>query len=204
MDYFSGDHEREKQEAFAQKRVEFFKPLLAFLTKMKIAPNHITWVGVGSLLLAAFIPLTHLWLIAICLCLYVLSDGIDGPLARYQGNNHQGGSIVDIYADQLGVVVLPMMAIHYLDINGVLVTAFTSGYLVLIILALYQNSLGVLNRNFIRVKYPLYILYFLSLVMQYTQVLSIFFALFAAYYWLESHFAVLRLYRHFEQNGQDS
>lgn len=203
MDYFSGDQERKTQKAFAKKRLEVLKPLLVFLTDLKITANHVTWLGVCFLLSVAFIPATHYWLVGVFLCLYVLTDGIDGPLARFQGNNHEGGSIVDIYADQLGVVLLPIMAIYHLEISGLFATAFTTGYLLFIVLALYQNSLNLFNRNFIRVKYPLYIIYFLSLVFQYTFVLKWFFAIFAVYYWVESHLSILRIYRHFDRKPND-
>ncbi len=56
------------------------------------------------------------------------------------GRAHSGGSLVDIVADQLGVVVLPMAAVYHFGIDGVVAVLFSTAYVVFIVFAVYANE----------------------------------------------------------------
>ena len=198
MDYLSGEKERARQAKFAEMRTDAMRPFLDALTRLGVRPNGVTWLGVLFLIGGAVMPPEYPGVATVLLLLYVVCDGIDGPLARVQDRSHNGGAIVDMYADQLGVVLLPMAAIYHIGANGVLATGFSTGYVLFIILVVYQNGLNIFDRRFIRVKYLMFILYAISLAVQSPLVLNYFFLVFAIYYWMESHFSIVRIYDHFD------
>jgi phosphatidylglycerophosphate synthase len=141
-------------------------------------------------------------MVALFLMLYVIADGIDGPLARAYGNNHEGGSIMDIYADQLGVVFLPAAASFHLDTNGTLAVLFSCGYIIFIVLVVYSNELHIVVKKFFRVKYPMYIFYTVCLFFN-KEWMSYFFFVFCAYYWVKITFQLKTIYDfHGSTSGQ--
>ncbi|KOR28071.1 CDP-alcohol phosphatidyltransferase, partial [Achromatium sp. WMS1] len=105
MDYFN-TKERKQQHSFALLRDHLFSPLVQFMVWLGITPNQLSILGVIFLFFAAIIPPSQVWFITFCIFLYILFDGIDGPLARSIGSDHDGGSIVDMVVDHMGIIVL--------------------------------------------------------------------------------------------------
>ncbi len=197
MDYFN-DKERAKQKEFAAKRDRIFSPLINLLIRYNATSNQISVAGVAFLIAACLMPPSMAIAATICMAMYVLCDGIDGPLARKKGNAHDGGSLIDIVADQLGVVFLPAAAIYHLGAWGPAMVVFASAYIAFIGLVVYANDLGVTLRKFIRSKYFFFLLYLGSLFLE-KDLVSYFCAGFAVYYSVESFETLRRIY-----NFQDS
>jgi len=197
MDYFN-EKERTKQEKFAKFRENLFNPVVLLLFNRKVTANQITYLGVLFLVIAVFITPQYYLLSAFFIGLYVISDGIDGPLARVSGKSHTGGSILDIWADQLGVVLLPAAAIYHFGASGVSAVLFSCGYIIFIILVVYGNELGIRSWRFIRVKYLFYALYIFCLAANKDWGMSIFMGIFAIYYWLEILLRIQLIYKFYD------
>jgi|GEM_PF-1069508 len=194
MDYFNST-EREQQIKFAAFRDRIAASLVQFFIKIQATPNQITYLGILFLIIACVFNSPVI--VAIFLMLYVGADAMDGPLARAYGKSHKGGSIMDIYADQLGVVFLPAAAIYHLGTNGTSVVLFSCGYLIFIVLVVYSNELKIAVGKFIRVKYPMYFLYGFCLIINeewMNDLMSYFFLVFGAYYWVKITFQLKIIY----------
>ena len=200
MDYFTLK-ERESQEKFRAFRDRCFRPLLELLAHAGVNPNHVSSLGVICLLAACLLDHTHYLLAAVLLLLYLLMDAVDGPLARRLGKSHEGGSIVDMLADQIGVVAVPAGSVWHLNANGVAALVFSTGYLVLIVLAVLENELREYKpRTFVRVKYPVYALYVVALYQNGAMLLDWTFAVFALYYWWEVYARTGRIYDYYRRD----
>ncbi len=192
MDYFN-EEERVKQKAFAAKRDRMSAPVINLLIAARVTPNQVSIAGVVFLLLVCVLPQSLAVLATFCMAMYVICDGIDGPLARRMGNAHVGGSLVDIVADQLGVVFLPAAGIYHFGAWGPVMVVFASFYLIFIGLVVYANGLGVELRKFIRSKYFFFLLYLGSLFLN-KDLVTYFCGAFAVYYSVETFEALRRIY----------
>jgi len=202
MDYFNKE-ERKAQEKFRDFRDKFFKKLTRFLTKNNIKANHISYLGILFALVAiVFDSENWLWFF-IFISLYLLMDGIDGSVARLSGQTHNGGSLVDIFADQIGIVLIPAAAIYHLQVDGVISLLFATGYLVLIAFVTYENELNnYKQRKFIRIKYPVYLIYGLSLIISSDKYLYYTFLIGSAYYWIECFIRLNSIHSYFDKKDR--
>lgn len=204
MDYFTSK-ERESQEKFRARRDRYFQPLLNPLLAAGVNPNHVSCLGVLCLLAACLVAASHYLLAGMLLLLYLLMDAVDGPLARRLGKSHEGGSIVDMLADQIGVVAIPAATIWHLNSNGVTTLLFSTGYLLLIVLAVLENELDAYKpRTFVRVKYPVYGLYVICLYLNDGSLLDWIFLAFAFYYWWEVYARTGQIYEYYRLQKKGS
>ncbi len=202
MDFFNKD-ERISQKDFAAKRDRLFSPIVAYLIGKGITPNQVSITGVIFLLLVCFMPPSLAVLATCCMAMYVLCDGIDGPLARQTDQAHSGGSLIDIISDQLGVAFLPAAAIYHIGAWGPAMVLFASSYLIFIGLTVYANGMQVRLRKFIRSKYIFFLLYLGSLFTG-EDLISYFCSAFFLYYSVEIIETLRRIYtfhaaQHIEQ-----
>ena len=202
MDYFN-EEERTRQEQFAVRRDRILAPAVDFLVRHEITPNRVSIVGVLALLAVCLMPPSLAFLATLFMALYVLCDGIDGPLARRLDVIHDGGSLVDIVADQLGVVFLSAAAIHHLGAWGPAMVVFASAYLIFIALAVYGNGIGVEMRKVVRAKYLFFLLYLGSLFSG-RDLVTYFCAGFALYYSVQVIDSLRRIYRFHDRKLQES
>ena len=197
MDCFSSK-ERAAQQNFALLRDRFFSPVVKLTIRLRLSPNFVTVLGVIFLVLACVSPPRMSYVVALFLLLYVIMDGIDGPLARKLGRAHEGGSLVDICADQLGVILIPAAAIFHISTSGIASTLFASAHVTFIALVTYNNSISAgFDRKFLRIKYPIYGLYVFSLYQQ-SDYLTVVLYVAAAYYAAESIIVLNRIYTYFD------
>lgn len=202
MDYFN-EEERTRQEQFAVRRDRILAPAVDFLVRHEITPNLVSIVGVLALLAVCLMPPSLAFLATLFMALYVLCDGIDGPLARRLDVIHDGGSLVDIVADQLGVVFLSAAAIHHLGAWGPAMVVFASAYLIFIALAVYGNGIGVEMRKVVRAKYLFFLLYLGSLFSG-RDLVTYFCAGFALYYSVQVIDSLRRIYRFHDRRLKES
>lgn len=156
MDYFN-EKEREKQLRFSRSRDVFFSPLTRLLLRFNISPNAVSLIGVLFLILS--VCTTNFYVIGSSLALYVLMDGIDGPLARARINNNPNGDLIDIFCDQLGVVILAAGSTYYFGVPGFIAVLYSTFYIASISLKILINQRGLISVNIIRLKYPFFVLY---------------------------------------------
>lgn len=202
MDYFNKE-ERDSQEKFRLFRDKFLDGFVDILIGLKLSPNVVSYIGVFFLALILIVPPSYFWLAGIFLALYVLMDGIDGPLARKLGRSHKGGSIVDMFADQLGIIIVPVAAILYLQVDGVVSLLFSVSYILLIVIVIFENELeDYAQKSFVRIKYPVYMLYIVSLYLYDGILLYWVFVVGAAYYWSLVFFRIHTLYLYFDNKNR--
>lgn len=185
MDYFNED-ERAAQKRFAAKRDALFAPVARALDAMGATPNIVSAAGVLACAAAGFVP-SGLWIAAAALLvLYVLLDGVDGPLARMQGSGGPGGSVVDIVADQAGLPILGIAAVYQFGAEPGVQFAYAFLYCLFIAFAVFVNQLGVRPPKFLRVKYFYFGLYVVCLALAAPVWLDWFAGIFALYYFVMS------------------
>lgn len=201
MDYFN-EEERSAQESFRQSRDSFLNPIVSALIALKVTANQISFLGIVFLAVACILPPKDFLLAALLILLYCAMDGLDGPLARKLGESHEGGSIVDMLVDQLGVIAIPAAAIWHLGASGVGSLLFSTGYLLLIVLVVLENELEEYKqRNFFRIKYWVYGLYGIQLYMVDATYLNYVFAIAAVYYWIEVYLRTLSIHAYFKNRA---
>ena len=195
FNYF-GVEEEKKQKIFATKRDRFLHTPVVLLTSLGIKPNHITLFAVFLILIAVGVVMDNPILGGLLGLFYCLLDGLDGPLARYQNNASKGGSLVDIFADQVGIMILPIFAVLYFDANFIFAYIFGLFYIIEIFLLTILNDLKIEFGFVLRVKYPYYFL-FLICAFLHTDYITWFHAIFGIYYLVHSLFLYNKLVNHY-------
>jgi phosphatidylglycerophosphate synthase len=90
---------------------------------------------------------------------HVICDGVDGAYARHTGRPSQSGAFTDLVCDQLGMVVVAMMAILHHMVPPLLGTVYIALYLIVVVFGVLINVLGVGTRITITSKYFLYLVF---------------------------------------------
>lgn len=195
FDYF-GKEEALKQQNFKNKRDQILKPLVIFLTKNGVKPDHVTYFSLFLFFIACIIVIKHPLWGGILGFLYCILDGLDGPIARYQNVQSKAGSLMDIFADQVGVIVLPILSVIYFNTNFIFAYMFGLFYIIEIFLLTILNAL-MINFGFVlRVKYFYYGLFLLCAFLK-TDLLFYFHMIFGFYYLIHSLFLYFKLIKHY-------
>lgn len=148
--------ERSWMERTQRWRAAALRPLLRCLSRWDIRADAVTFGSMAAGLL--FIPLfpNHPAMAIAALALHVLLDGMDGPLARFQGTASRRGSFTDTVTDQcvLAGVVLSLT-------NAGLLSVWTGGaflfvYTLVVAFAMVRNALGAPYSWLIRPRFLLY------------------------------------------------
>ncbi len=198
FDYF-GEKELEKQKKFRQKRDIFLKKLVIFLTRYKITANHITYFGIFLFFISClFIKICPI-LAGVLLLFYCLSDGIDGPLSRYQNTQSKAGSLLDIFADQLPIIILPLLSIIIFKTNPMFAYLFSMFYIIEIFLLTILNALKIKFGFVLRVKYFYYVIFIISVILN-KDFLLFFHIIFGVYYIFHSLFLYFKLINHYKNS----
>ena len=173
------------------------KPLLVILSNAGVKADYLTYVSILCLILGALIITKLPILGGIGFLTYCIMDGVDGPLSRYQRTDSPRGSILDIFADQVGVIVLPMFSMIYFDSDAVFGYLFGLFYLIYIIFIVILNSKGITLAFVLRVKYVYYLLFFFSAYYSY-DLLSWFYRIFGSFYTISSVLLFRRILKLYE------
>jgi phosphatidylglycerophosphate synthase len=181
MDYFN-ETERDSQLRFAAKRDRYFKPIVTKFIQWNITPNQVSAMGMVLLLGGAACPGSLYPLMMFLVLLYVISDGLDGCLARKTGKTSEGGSLVDIVVDQAGPVIIAAASTLHIPTLPALAVLFSNAYIITIGLILYANNSKIeIKFTVLRYKYLFYIAYALSFIIKF-DILSYFMGLASIYY----------------------
>ena len=158
LDYYN-DAERGKQQAWADTRDRVLKPLIFVLKKASITPNMVTLMSVTCLLCGCLVFENARWSSFVLLFLYGFLDSVDGPLSRATDTSNKGGALLDMVADQMGIILVPAAAIYFLGASGPLMVIFSGVYLAFIVLIIYANQEQIDIPRFVRIKGVVFLLY---------------------------------------------
>lgn len=192
MDYFN-INERPGQRAFSCFRDKAFSPLVIIFRSIGFTPNRVTLLGIAFLVVSCIFGPETPWAAPFLLGLYCLMDGLDGALARAMNTSSKAGALLDIAADQAGVLLVAAAAVYHVGANGVAAILFSGFYISFIIVVVYANELKISVPLFMRVKYPFYVLYGFALFVG-ENWLNWFMFSFAPYYTVMFFIAVMRIH----------
>jgi phosphatidylglycerophosphate synthase len=137
-------------------RERALRPGLIFCTKLGIRAGLVT----GASLVAglAFVPVwsvSKAWALTL-LALHVVLDGIDGPLARWQGRASARGSFTDTVCDQLVVAAVVLTLVADDRLAAVAGGTFLFLYTLTVAFAMVRNALGVPYSWLLRPRFVVY------------------------------------------------
>lgn len=107
-------------ERFRKYWAAFMKPGATVLMKLGVKPDHVTWAGTITVCVLALwlVPTGRLWQGALAIAAVVLSDGLDGQLARMTNQVSKYGAFLDSSLDRVadgiifGAVLLWLTRTH--------------------------------------------------------------------------------------------
>ena len=133
--------------------------MVKVLDKLGVTGNRISIFGL--LLLIGFLYfITSKPLIAsIFLFFHVFLDAFDGSLARYQKKSGDAGSMMDMFCDHTGIIIVVGGLIYAGLINPVNGYIYAYLYTIVIIFVILRNLIGRPIKIVFRTKYEVYLLY---------------------------------------------
>lgn len=144
---------------FAEKRTRLTSVVLPPFVRIGLVPDTISYMGI-ALLSGVVLYFVRQPLVAVLFLLgHVICDGLDGAFARNTGKASQSGAFTDLVCDQLGMVVVAMMAILHHMVAPLLGAVYISLYLIVVVFGVLINVMGIGSRITITSKYFLYIVY---------------------------------------------
>jgi len=156
--YASG--EQSMMDASQARRHFLFRPVLKLFVRCGITPNLLT--GLSLLCGIGFcFTFGQSWegarLVSFgLLFMHVLLDGIDGPLARFQGTAGNRGSFTDTTSDQLVVAFTTITLIHYDILNVVAGGLYLFFYTLVVVFAMIRSSLAIPYSWLVRPRFFVY------------------------------------------------
>jgi len=116
------------------------KPLLKLLAVLSVTPNMVSFSGIIFALFFAILIKTNLTLALIFLIVSLLTDGIDGALARYQKKASDRGKFVDVFCSSIVVVIFLAGIVYAGLVSGLVALVFAYLNLLSKVLAAIKNS----------------------------------------------------------------
>ncbi|HMK35803.1 MAG TPA: CDP-alcohol phosphatidyltransferase family protein [Desulfomonilaceae bacterium] len=127
--------------------------------RVGLVPDTISYIGIALLAGVILYFLRKPSLAVVFLAFHVVCDGMDGAYARYTGKASQSGAFTDLVCDQLGMVVVAMMAIFHHMVSPVLGAAYIALYLIVVVFGVIINVMEIGTRITITSKYFMYLVY---------------------------------------------
>jgi phosphatidylglycerophosphate synthase len=157
LNYFGRD--RALQQWLADKRTRLIATLVPRFVSLGLVPDTVSYIGI-ALLAGVILYFVREPVTATCfLAGHVICDGLDGAFARNSGKASQSGAFTDLVCDQLGLVVVALLAIFHNLVSPLLGAVYTSLYLIVVVFGVLLNALGLGIRITITSKYFLYLVY---------------------------------------------
>jgi len=157
LNYFGKD--RWIHALLAEKRTRLVSVVVPPLNRLGLVPDTISYVGIAFLAGVILYFVRNPMIAVLFLAGHVICDGVDGAYARHTGKPSQSGAFTDLVCDQLGMVVVAMMAILHHMVSPVLGAVYIALYLIVVVFGVLINVLGVGSRITITSKYILYIVF---------------------------------------------
>ncbi len=159
LNYFGKD--RTFHLWFAEKRTKVISVIFPPFVRLGLVPDTISYIGISLLAGVVFYFLRRPLLAALFLAGHVICDGLDGAYARHTNKASQAGAFTDLVCDQLGMVVVSLMAILHHMVYPVLGAVYMTLYLIVVVFGVIINVMGLGSRVTVTSKYILYIVYLL-------------------------------------------
>jgi phosphatidylglycerophosphate synthase len=157
LNYFG--KEKWLQLWFAEKRTKLVSAVFPRFDRLGLVPDTISYIGIalltGVVLYFVRNPIVAVWFLAG----HVICDGLDGAYARNIGRASQSGAFTDLVCDQLGMVVVAMLAIFHHLVAPLVGTVYITLYLIVVVFGVIINVMGLGTRITITSKYFLYVTY---------------------------------------------
>jgi len=157
LDYFG--RERWIHATLRDKRTKLVAAVFPRVARLGLVPDTVSYVGLALLAGLALYFVRCPELAVLFLLGHVLCDGLDGALARHAGKASQSGAFTDLVCDQLGMVVVAMMAILHHLVTPLIGTIYIALYLIVVVFGVIINVMGLGARITITSKYFLYIIF---------------------------------------------
>ncbi|MBI5572876.1 MAG: CDP-alcohol phosphatidyltransferase family protein [Desulfomonile tiedjei] len=157
LNYFG--NERRLHQAFAERRTQLISAVIPPFVRLGLAPDTISYIGLALLAGVIIYFIRDPKLATLFLLGHVICDGLDGAFARHAGKASQSGAFTDLVCDQLGMVLVSVMAIFHHMVSPLLGTVYVTLYLIVVVFGVIINVMGIGSRVTITSKYFLYIVY---------------------------------------------
>ncbi|MDQ7783674.1 MAG: CDP-alcohol phosphatidyltransferase family protein [Desulfomonilaceae bacterium] len=157
LNYFGKD--RWIHARLAEKRTRLVSVVVPPLNKLGLVPDTISYVGIAFLIGVVLYFVRSPVIAVLFLAGHVICDGVDGAYARHTGKPSQSGAFTDLVCDQLGMVVVAMMAILHHMVSPLLGAVYVALYLIVVVFGVIINVLGIGTRITITSKYFLYLVF---------------------------------------------
>jgi len=157
LNYFG--KERRMHQAFAERRTRLIAAVIPPFVRLGLAPDTISYIGLALLAGVVIYFIRDPRVAALFLLGHVICDGLDGAFARHAGKASQSGAFTDLVCDQMGMVVVSLLAIFHHLVYPLVGTVYVALYLIVVVFGVIINVMGIGSRITITSKYFLYVVY---------------------------------------------
>lgn len=157
LNYFGKD--RWIHAWLAEQRTRLVSALVPPLNRLGLVPDTISYIGIAFLAGVVLFFLRQPLVAVIFLAGHVICDGVDGAFARHTDKASQSGAFTDLVCDQVGMVVVAMMAILHHMVPPLLGTTYIALYLIVVVFGVLINVLDLGTRITVTSKYFLYLIF---------------------------------------------
>lgn len=157
FNYFG--EERRFHQWLADRRTRLTAAVFPPFDRLGMVPDTLSYVGI-CLLVGVIIYYVRNPFSAACFLLgHILCDGLDGAFARNSGKASQSGAFTDLICDQLGMVVVAIMAVFHHFVTPLIGAVYVVLYLIVVVFGVLMNVIGPGSRITATSKYFLYCVY---------------------------------------------
>jgi phosphatidylglycerophosphate synthase len=165
---------------FQRMRDGFFEPVCSVLAKAGVQPDHLSYLNLVLAFIFVFFVQSNVYLSVAALLASLLTDALDGCLARYKKAENEGGALMDIAADHTFLFAAVLSLIHIKTVDGFWGAAFSLNYLLMIVLIMAMRAKNLHVFPVVRSKYYFYLawLLFVFTGLNYLDILLVFFSIY--------------------------
>jgi phosphatidylglycerophosphate synthase len=136
-----------------------FSAIFPPFVRLGVVPDTISYLGITLLAGVVLYFVRNPPIAVVFLAGHIVCDGLDGAYARHAGKASQSGAFTDLVCDQLGMVVVTIMAMFHHMVSPLLGSIYVSLYLIVVVFGVIINVMGLGTRITVTSKYFLYIAY---------------------------------------------
>lgn len=160
--YYS-EAEKEAVLEFQKQRAIILKPLLNFLTYFNVTPHRLNIVGLVSIITSVAGVEAYLKWSIVLFIMYLLTAGLAGPLARYQGGETEAGAVTKIMMYIFGLSAAVLVGIALAWVYPVWGASYLVLYIMMLWLTISLNKIGHPIRLVVRSKSLVFLTIFIYL-----------------------------------------
>jgi phosphatidylglycerophosphate synthase len=158
-----GDSEDKYAPGLRALKDKLLLPVTSYLNKTGVKPDWLTYASLLMILPFIYFFKFNPWISLIFLVLNILLDGIDGSMARINGNSSVKGAVLDTAADNLSFIIVFFTAFYYNLFNPFWGGIYITNYIGLIFLVIISKGLKLNVFPVIRSRFYFFLLLFVLL-----------------------------------------